>query len=458
VIPEDDILPLRAQYSGEAQYTIGLNRVSSEIPLWYTLADCIGSKILTSKAPKILKALTFEPRAIQTGLRPIDIAGDTTYGVDPRSGDFYKKIIELRASIKACMKDCEPSEREALESQQLALKILANSTAYGIFVEQNVEELSQAAVALRYSDDGTSFPISVDKAELPGTYFHPLLASLITGAARLMLSISERLAADAGLDWAFCDTDSMAFAKPVEMSEGDFRRAVERIGDWFNVLNPYDEAGDLLKLEDVNFELQDGKPTKRLKPLFAFPISAKRYVLFNLDAPGNPVLRKASAHGLGHLMALYSHAQAPPTIPAPIVSLKQIGVERWQYDVWYRIVEAALAGNPDQVWLSDLPGFDQPAASRYAATTPALLTWFGKYNEGRDYADQVRPFNFLTAFQPRRAVVADHEIDAAGSKPPRHSRKSNDLPHPIAPFSRDPSRAAQGCFDRLTGEPVSATV
>ena len=197
--PAGDILPLRAQYSGEAQCTIGLNRISSDIPLWYTLADCITSKILTGRAPKILKALLFEPRAAQTGLHAVNIAGDPAFRVDPRSSDFYRAIIERRATIKARMASCEVSEWEALDSQQHALKILANSTAYGIFVEENVEELAESTTALRYSDDGSSVPIRVDKIELPGPYFHPLLASLITGGARLMLAIAEDLAKDAGL-------------------------------------------------------------------------------------------------------------------------------------------------------------------------------------------------------------------------------------------------------------------
>ncbi len=50
------------------------------------------------------------------------------------------------------------------------------------------------------------------KREQPGRYYHPLLATLITGAARLMLALTERLAFEHGLNWAFCDTDSMAFA------------------------------------------------------------------------------------------------------------------------------------------------------------------------------------------------------------------------------------------------------
>jgi DNA polymerase elongation subunit (family B) len=145
--------------------------------------------------------------------------------------------------IKARLKSCSPSEREALESQQQALKILANATSYGIFVEINVEELTKPTSALRYSDDGTPFEISIDNAELPGTYFHPLLASLITAAARLMLGIAERLAHDAGLDWAFCDTDSMAFAKPADMKDAEFHRRVADIRNWFNVLNPYDGPG-----------------------------------------------------------------------------------------------------------------------------------------------------------------------------------------------------------------------
>lgn len=45
-------------------------------------------------------------------------------------------------------------------------------------------------------------------------------------------------------------------------------------------------------------------------------------------------------------------------------------------------------------------------------------------------------------------------LDAAGSPPPRRSRKADDLPRPIAPFDPEPSRAVQRCFHRQTGEPV----
>jgi hypothetical protein len=457
VLPDQEILPVRSQYGGDAQYTIGLNKIGSEEPIWYTLADCINSKLATKQPPGIVKALTFEQIGMQIGLCPVDIDGNPDFRIDPRSGDFYKAIIELRSSIKARLKTCPPSGREALDSQQQALKILANSTSYGIFVEINVEELTEPAPALRYSDDGTASTISVDKGEVPGTYFHPLLATLITAAARLLLGIAEQLAADAGLDWAFCDTDSMAFAKPADMEQAEFYRRVANIYAWFNVLNPYQGAGELLKCEDVNFKLVNGRPTNTLAPLYVWAISAKRYALFNIDAAGKPVLRKASAHGLGHLVAPYSEADAPASIPAPIMPLKDIGVERWQHDVWYRIVEAALDDHPDRPNIADLPGFDQPAASRYAATTPALLRWFDSYNDGREYTAQVRPFNFLTVFPARRTRVPDWGdfFEEPGIDKPRR-RDRGDLPRPVAPYNAAPARAAKNCFDRMTGQPVTA--
>jgi hypothetical protein len=90
---------------------------------------------------------------------------------------------------------------------------LANATSYGIFVELNVEELRAKRTLQRYGASGKAQPVSRDKIEEPGRYFHPLLGSLITGAARLMLAIAEVRAAELDIDWAFCDTDSMALAR-----------------------------------------------------------------------------------------------------------------------------------------------------------------------------------------------------------------------------------------------------
>jgi hypothetical protein len=56
---------------------------------------------------------------------------------------------------------------------------------------------------------------------------------------------------------------------------------------------------------------------KVMKPLYCLAVSAKRYVLFNHGKNGKPVIRKASAHGLGDIelptnyKARYKHTAAP---------------------------------------------------------------------------------------------------------------------------------------------------
>ena len=138
--------------------------------------------------------------------------------------------------------------------------------------------------------------------------------------------------------------------------------------------------------------------------------------LFNLTADGQIVIRKASAHGLGHLLPPYAEADAPPSIPAPAVALDKIGVERWQYDLWHQIIRAALDSHPDQVDLGYHPKLDAPAASRYGATTPALLGWFDGYNVDRVYGDRVRPSNFLLAFQIDPVAIHEYPELLAGSQ------------------------------------------
>ena len=84
---------------------------------------------------------------------------------------------------------------------------MANSTAYGIFVEINCDDAPKPEPLNVYGPDGECQTIQSKAIEQPGKYFHPLLAVLITGAARLMLALAERLTLDHGLEWVFCDTD-----------------------------------------------------------------------------------------------------------------------------------------------------------------------------------------------------------------------------------------------------------
>jgi hypothetical protein len=454
--PDADILPVRARYADEPQSTIGLNYLTNLEPTWYTLADCVATALLRGKAPQVIQALNFQPGGIQPGLTSINIAGNDQCQVNPLTGDFYRQVIDLRTKVKrqlaAAIKAGAPADEiAALESEQLALKILANATAYGIFVQVNVDDLPEPTEVHIYGAEGKAFKTTSKKRETPGEYFHPILATLITGAARLMLAITERLILDEGLDWVFCDTDSMAIAKPADMEEAEFIKRTKAVLKKFSKLNPYAVKGELLKVEDANFALEKG--SKNLHPLLCFAISAKRYVLFNRDADGRPVIRKASAHGLGHLRPPYEERNAPRKIPKPVVPLNDIGIERWQYDLWYKILEAALAGTPDQVQLNYHEALNLPAVSHYSATNPALLKCFDRYNAGNEYRKQVRPFGFLVALHMVNPahLLSREEYEVGDAEPEQQRRR---VLSPFAPFESDPEKSATQAFDRLAGEPI----
>ena len=420
VQPDDDIFPVRAKYNDSSSYTIAFNRLTSKEPLWFTLADCIASKISKGRTPKIIKALSFIPKAAQENLKPINIAGNSEYRVDPYHDDFFRRLIELRSKAKQQLDIAKSSgncDREAqLHTEQLALKITANSTSYGIFVELNVNEHGRLQEIDCFNGNGKCFSTLVRNIESRGNYFHPLIATLITGAARLKLALVEKLVNDAGIDWAFCDTDSMALSRPNEMSEAQFIKQAKRVQDWFTSLNPYEEKGPLFKIEDVNFKLKNGNDPSELDALYCLTISSKRYALFNLDASDRPIIRKASAHGLGHLRPPYEVKDAPKSIPTPFMSLNNIGVERWQYDIWYQIILASVNGTPDQFDLTYHPALNLPAVSRYSATSPHLLRWFKIYNDGKPYGNQIKPFNFLLMFQASKINQASLLDDSGGNQ------------------------------------------
>lgn len=444
VQPDSDILPVRARYSDALTPNIGLNYLSADEGLWFTLADVIASKILSGKTPEILTAIRYAPGTRQSGLQSASVAHKP---FDPAQGDFYRDLIDHRSEVKRQAKQPD-ADRARLDAEQLAIKILANSTSYGIFMELNVEDRAKAGPMKAYG--ARPDPLSFDSKTLekPGRYFHPLLGTLITGAARLMLALAEHQVIARGLDWAFCDTDSIAIANTPNLPRQEFEDRALAVQAWFDDLNPYREPNPVLKVEDVNYaEHQDGGAL-RMEPLYCLAVSAKRYVQFNRSADGEPIVRKASGHGLGHLM---DPTQVAPEINADWV--KRVGAPRWQVELWKEIILATDAGRPDVVRLDLLAGFDGPALSQYAATTPDLLSWFDAYNDGKPYEHQVRPFNFLLSLQHRSDIdLASEDADALAD------RGKAQPPRPAAPFTRDPREAATTAFDRVTGKQVPPEV
>ncbi len=135
VRPKRDLFPVRAQYPDGDPFNIGLNYLTAEEPQWFTLADVLVSKILSGKTPEVVAALRFEPRGQQTGLTPVEVAGQW---IDPTTDDFYQRLIIHRNAIKAKLDVAIEADKVGLKSDRQAVKILANATSYGIFVERTL--------------------------------------------------------------------------------------------------------------------------------------------------------------------------------------------------------------------------------------------------------------------------------------------------------------------------------
>jgi hypothetical protein len=442
VRPNRNLFPVRAEYAdadtptiGHADTpTIGLNFLTSDDPMWFTLADVLASKVLTGETPEIVSAIKFEPARQQHDLVGIQIAGQE---IDPASDDFYRRLIVHRNALKARLKLVPDAEKPALKADEQAIKILANATSYGIFVELNVEEYVAAKPMVAYGAGANPQTFRSKKFEKPGRYFHPLLGTLITGAARLMLALAERQVVEQELDWAFCDTDSIAIANRRGLSPEEFKSKALLVRDWFKDLNPYGEDRSILQLEDVNFPTGKAGDMQSLEPPLCLAVSAKRYVLFNRQGGSN--IRKASGHGLGHLLAPYDEPAAERR-----ARMERIGVPLWQEDLWQEIIRAAESDTPDQTRFMEMTRFDVPAASQYAATTPDLLSWFKGYNERRPDGEKVFPFGFLLSLQTksRLEMAKDHPEDLS------HKLWRGREPRPAAPYFKRSSDAKDHAFDR----------
>ena len=110
--------------------------------------------------------------------------------------------------------------------------------------------------------------------------------------------------------------------------------------------------------------------------------------------------------------------------------------------MWKQIISAALSDKPREVDYAFRREMLRPARSRYGSTRPAVLNWFKRYNEGRAYAEQVKPFNFLLTFFTRRQEDVTTEDPTHEWDP-----KLEDM-RPVAPYENDIDKALRRVFDR----------
>lgn len=379
IIPDGDLLPIRTRYGEQSAATnIGLNYAYSHLGVWYCLADVLASKLLTGKTPQFIDAFKLTPEGrIKT--KQWKLFGDERFSIDLTKDDLFARVIEMRADIKQKMKyqPADSSEFIYLDGMQQALKLIANSTSYGVLVEINPDESHDKNIPVHvYTDQCLK---SKTKAiEEPGPYFMGPCGALIPAAGRLLLAMAEKLAENHGIDYVLCDTDSMAFAKPVTMDQETFRVKVQEICDCFKMLSPYNNVSEILKIEDINYF------NNKLEPLYCIAISAKRYALYNRIDTGYQ-LRKFSSHGTGGWM---KPADYESRTPDPDENVYKLGGHRWMYDLWYHAIVENEQGKK-RISLNSLSFLSEPALTRVTVSTAQLFKRFKS-------VPGIRPFSFMS--------------------------------------------------------------
>ena len=401
VIPNGDILPSRSKYSfASHDWQVAVNHLyasdhEDSKGLWFSLPDVVTSVLLTGEIPKIVDAFKLVSEGKHSDLRSVLLGGEVP--VNPRTHDLFRTVIEQRKSLPK-RKDLQQEEKDRLDK---GLKVTANATSYGIYAEMNRQETEKKVKVKCQGIDSLPYVCSVVHPEKPGEFCFPPLASLITGAARLMLAFLEHCVTELGGTYAMEDTDSMAI---VGTKRGGFVRCpgggivrngvegikalswkqVNGIAKKFEALNPYNRqiiSGSVLKIEDDNFDPKTGKQQQ----IYCYAISAKRYALFTLSKAGKPELLREgrnnkkdrwSRHGLGHLLN--------PADP-------EASDRNWTGAVWDSIIRKAYGFK-----VGSLPFADLPAIGRTTVSSPFLMKSLESLNAGKPYAEQIKPFNFLS--------------------------------------------------------------
>ena len=406
VLPEDDVFMVRSDFNG-VTYNIGTERVTSIEPLMYTLFDVVASKLITGRTPRILQAHRIFPVAVEPYLQPVTILGGQV--IDPGKDDFFMALACLRNEYKEKMRGASDlDERQLYDSIQNGIKILLNAASYGIFIQLNTKDEN---AEVRVYGHGSPSTVGVKKVERPGPSFNPIIATFVTAGARLVLACTEAILAKHDAIYAFCDTDSMAV--PPEH--------VDEIQEFFRPLSPYPFNAELFKLEEYNFNPDNGETME----LWFYGISDKRYVLYNI-VDGKIIIRKASSHGLGHILCPFQ--EALEDVPDG---------QGWEIQVWRDILNehyGHLSAEELSRKYSDLY-----AISKFMVSSPALANRLCKLNRGKDYNDQIKPFNFcLVGLKSYRDPYTGKEVK------------------PIAPFTKRPQEAVHSPFmDYNSGKVLS---
>ncbi|MEK6898601.1 MAG: DNA polymerase [Nanoarchaeota archaeon] len=362
LVPDGDILPFRGDYDeNSGSYTIGVNPFTHNKSLYYFLPDVLASVLLSGKRPKILKAWKFTAEGVQKQL-----TRDSVYKIliDPRTDNPFRLLVEKRQEIKNKMKVVEKekgkesSEYKMLDCQQRALKILNNATSYGIYIELHPQkEIDNINI---YSDKQF---VSEGKLEKQGTYFNPIIGSVITSGARLLLALCEKCILDKGENHAYMDTDS-CFVPP---------HLADEIRENFRKLNPYSFDKSILEMEEG------------MEDIWFYGISSKRYCLYRKEGEkiiipdGKKLFYKL--HGLGYLTNPFAKKNETDED------------QKWHKEVWKDILRMHYDPESESKIIEYYDNYF--SISPFSISTSYLLDRFRIFNEGKPLHEHIKPLNFI---------------------------------------------------------------
>jgi hypothetical protein len=386
VIPDGDILPVRAPYNGKT-LNIAFNHFIYNRPVFYAGPQLAAAKILgNGKTPKVLKAFRVVPHGIQKDLKSVLLRGEVE--IDPLKYDMARKVVETRYQVQ-----------ESNRTLANFLKVMANGGMfYGLFAEVSPEREDEEIKVHVFTGDETFISTTRD-VEKTGCRYCPILASQIVGGAHLLLAMAERVVRDAGGCHVLMDTDSIAVVSkehggfipcpggPHRMPDGreaikalSWEETLDKVVAPFDRLHPYDRDAvkdHFLKVDKVNFG-----PDGQQRQLHAFSISSKRYDLHTYTADGRRVIVKVSAHGLGYLMPPFDD-------PPELREAEGRGEHKWIHEAWEWILARELDGEvAAQQYRKSW--FDYPAMMQLTVTTPHVI----KHLKHMPWA---RPMNFMNA-------------------------------------------------------------
>ena len=405
LIPDDYLLPVRAPY-GEVENAppgIGINHLTADRELPYSLPDLAACKILTGVAPRITRAVRFYPAGgLQRTLKTINLYSDDKLSFNPRSANLFKFVVEERQAAKQRHKSnrevsgwdrntdkclCEACERGRF------LKVFGNGI-YGIFAEMNRKRHATPVTGFIYGYDNE--PCEVKDPEESGEFCFPPFASVITATGRLLLAMLQQSVRELGSEIVFCDTDSACIpATPHGGTEHGINlltyAQVDVIRERFNSLNPYNRklVPELLKWEwpepsDNGYE-----------PIRVVGISAKRYCLYRQDGDDITILKR-SEHGLGLYLNPLAASATPRNqdwIPLEDRDSDSDKKPDWISEVWEYIVRTEILRQdvPEPEW------FSYPAMTVLPVRTRHVWETLKEFNADQGYYSQIVPFNFHLA-------------------------------------------------------------